>query len=108
MYSSIEKPSCSSESHQNQYQYHLNAFNIYSTANTKASTGATTLAPKSNGCAKSTVRPSTDAHTQSSTISNNNRDRNKYSNGAYTSTCSNNNFENAKQNIRTTMFNEKM
>lgn len=108
MYSSVEKPSCSSESLQSQYQYHLNAFNLHSTANTKTSTGATTLAPKSIGSAKLTVRPSTDAHKQSSTILNNNRDRNNYSNGAYTSTCSNNNFENAKQNTRTMMFNEKM
>lgn len=110
MYSSIEKPSCSTESQHNQFQYHLNAFNIHSTANTKTSTGTpSTLAPKSNGNAKLTVRPSSDK--QSSTILNNNscnRDRNKYSNGAYTSTCSNNNFESAKQNTRTTMFNEKM
>jgi hypothetical protein len=109
MYSSIET-SNSSESHQHQYQYHSNAFNIHSTANVKNTAGAATMA-KSNENAKSIIRPSSDAHMkQSSTIFNNNNSvKNKLSCGAYSSTCSNNNFENVKHNVRnTTMFNEKM
>lgn len=108
MYSSIETPSNSSESHQHQYQYHSNAFNIHSTANVNTA-GAATMA-KSNENAKSIIRPSNDAHMkQSSTIFNNNNSvKNKLSYGAYSSTCSNNNFENVNHNIRSTMFNEKM
>lgn len=110
MYSSLETPSNSSESHNAHLQYHSNAFNMLSTAN-KAS-GAATLAPKSNGSVKSIIRPSTDAHMKhSSTIfnsNNNNSNRNKFSYGACISTCSNNNFEDVKHNIRTTKFNEKM
>lgn len=109
MYSSLETPSTSSGSHQNQFQYHSNAFNMHSTANPITSTtGAPKLAPASNGSVKSTTRPFTDAHSQqSSTIFNNiNSNRSKY--GAYNSTCSNNNFEDVKHNIRTTTFNEKM
>ena len=121
MFSSFETPSTSSNSHQtqhqHQYHYHSNAFNMHSTANTITSTtitatGAPKLAPISNGSVKSTIRPSTDAHSkQSSTIfnnnnNNNNSNRNKY--GAYNSTCSNNNFDNVKQTIRTSVFNEKM
>lgn len=109
MYSSIETPSNSSESHQNQYRYHSNAFNIHSTAKINNTAGVATVAPKSNGSVKSIIRPSTDADTkQSSTIFNNNSVKNKLSYGAYSSTCSNNNFENVKHNIRSTMFNEKM
>jgi hypothetical protein len=106
MYSSIETPSNSSESHNNHNQYHSNAFNIHSTANvrTTATAEAAFLAPKSNGCAKSIIRPS---QQQPSTIfnSNNNSSRNKFSCGAYNSTCGNNNIENVKPR---TMFNEKM
>jgi hypothetical protein len=111
MYSSTETPSNSSESHQKQYQYHSNAFNIHSTANLKNTAGAAKVAPKTNGSVKSIIRPSNDAHTkQSSTIFNINNSsvKNKLSYGAYSSTCSNNNFENVEHNIRSTMFNEKM
>lgn len=110
MYPSIETPSNSFETHQNQYQYHSNAFNILSTANTITSTAASVaVAPKTNGSVKPIIRPSMDAQTQPpSTIFNNNSNRNKFSCGAYNSTCSNNNFENVKHNIRTTVFNEKM
>lgn len=112
MYSTIETPANPSATHQTHYQYHANAFNIHSTANTKASTAGAgaPLAPRSNGSVKSIIRPSTDAHTkQSSTIfNNNNTNRNKISYGAYNSTCRDNNFEHVKHNIRTTKFNEKM
>lgn len=113
MYSSIETPPIPSASHQTQYQYHANAFNIHSTAITKTSTAGAgaPLAPIPNGSVKSIMRPSADAHTkQSSTIFNNNSNnsRNKFSYGAYNSTCRDNNFEHVKDNIRTTKFNEKM
>lgn len=111
MYSSIETPPIPSASHQTQYQYHANAFNIHSTAITKTSTAGAPLAPIPNGSVKSIMRPSADAHTkQSSTIFNNNSNnsRNKISYGAYNSTCRDNNFEHVKDNIRTTKFNEKM
>jgi hypothetical protein len=105
MYSSIGTPPTSSESHQNPYKYHSNAFNIHTTASA-ATTGAA-VAAKTNGSVNSIIRPSADAHT--TTFGNNNSNsRNKCSYGAYNSTCSNNNFENVKQNIRTTTFNEKM
>lgn len=109
MYSSVGTPSNSSESHQN--QYHSNAFNINinSTANVKIIAGAATMAKTSENV-KSIIRPSNEAHTkQSSTIFNNNNSvKNKLSYGAYSSTCSNNNFENVKHNIRNTVLNEKM
>lgn len=102
MHSSLETPS---DSHQTHNQYHSNAFNMHSTASKKTTTGAA-LAPKTNGNVKPIIRPSTDA--QSSTIFNNNSNRNKFSYGAYNSTCSNNNIEHDKHNVKPTMFNEKM
>ncbi|CRK95276.1 CLUMA_CG008719, isoform A [Clunio marinus] len=113
MYSSIEAPSSiSSDLNHKQFRYHSNAFNVHPTANTTKTTAgaAGTLAPISKGSTKSVIRPSTDAHIKQQTSSNfnNNSYRNKFSYGAYDSTCSNNNIENVKHNIRTTMFNEKI